>query len=64
MICRQCQSEVVEGPEGGYACGQCTHTVEPDGYAERREAGLARAREARQAKALARTSNPRRPSDG
>ncbi len=40
MVCSACGLPVIEGPKGGYVCGQCLHTVEPDGYAEERVEGL------------------------
>lgn len=29
LHCAHCGWSVREGPEGGYVCGQCFHTVEP-----------------------------------
>ncbi|GAA0478595.1 hypothetical protein GCM10009544_45630 [Streptomyces stramineus] len=29
MHCAHCGWSVQEGPAGGYVCGQCFHTVEP-----------------------------------
>ncbi|MBB1243981.1 hypothetical protein GL263_10490 [Streptomyces durbertensis] len=60
MTCAQCGWPVIEGPEGGYACGQCLHTVEPPGYEERRVAGQARAREVREARTARRRAAARR----
>lgn len=28
--CRECGTEVEEGPRGGYVCGLCFHTVTPE----------------------------------
>lgn len=47
MLCKDCLNPVIEGPEGGYVCGQCFHVVEPNGYAERRAEGVRRAAEER-----------------
>ncbi|AEW99445.1 hypothetical protein SCATT_p12520 (plasmid) [Streptantibioticus cattleyicolor NRRL 8057 = DSM 46488] len=58
--CEKCHQPVVEGPEGGYVCGLCFHLVEPDGYAERRAAGVEAAAAQRRARTLDRRR--RRPS--
>lgn len=47
MKCSECGWPVIEGPDGGYVCGQCLHTVLPDGYDQRRYEGLVAAREER-----------------
>lgn len=47
MLCKDCLNPVIEGPEGGYVCGQCFHVVEPNGYAERRAEGVKKAAEER-----------------
>jgi hypothetical protein len=54
MVCEECGTQVVEGPEGGYVCGQCLHTVLPPRYEERRREGLARVAAERQERAAAR----------
>jgi hypothetical protein len=30
IVCRECGTEVEEGPRGGYVCGLCFHTVTPE----------------------------------
>lgn len=45
--CYRCQADVIDGPEGGYACGGCGHTVEPPARAAaRRQATGSRKRTA------------------
>lgn len=47
--CVWCGAAVYLGPEGGYVCGQCNHTVTPPGYEKRAGRPGVRARRQRKA---------------
>ena len=61
--CGECQEEVVDGPEGGYCCGKCGHSVDPPAVvsaryaAERERHRLVRD----EIRAELRATRPRRP---
>jgi hypothetical protein len=48
--CVWCGAAVQLGPEGGYVCGQCAHTVTPPGYEKRAAAERAEISARRHAK--------------